>query len=290
MHRPRITRLLADQDGVITRAQARAAGLTGRQVDLRAQREEWSRVAPGIYLAADRPRTARADLRIALHHAGAGAIAHGPSAAWWHGMLDNPPRRHHATIPRHRRTRVPGCRIRHRDLDERDVTHRDGLPLTARALTVLETAISIPGGTVFLDRALQRHVSLPQLHAAHRRNRYRAGATQAGRMLRIAREGGASEAERLLQRLLRRGGFTGWRAHVRALGYELDVAFERERVAIEVDGWAWHRDAERFARDMDRQNALVNAGWQVLRFSWHHLATAPDQVVRDIRAALAARR
>ena len=56
--------------------------------------------------------------------------------------------------------------------------------------------------------------------------------------------------------------------------------------AVEVDGWAWHHQAERFQRHRTRQNALVNDGWLVLRFTWHDLTARPDQVLADIRRAL----
>jgi len=36
-----------------------------------------------------------------------------------------------------------------------------------------------------------------------------------------------------------------------------------------------------------RQNAVVNGGWHVLRFSWHDLTQRPDAVLADIGAALA---
>ncbi|WP_228524356.1 endonuclease domain-containing protein [Rhodococcus rhodochrous] len=101
-----------------------------------------------------------------------------------------------------------------------------------------------------------------------------------------ARDGGHSQAERIFHRLLRQAGLTGWRAHVMSCGYEIDVAFEAERVAIEIDGWAWHRDADRHRHDIERQNVLINAGWHVLRFTWHMLTQDPDGVVRRIRAAL----
>lgn len=84
-----------------------------------------------------------------------------------------------------------------------------------------------------------------------------------------------SEAERILHRLLRTAGLIGWRAHARSCGYEIDVVFDAERVAIEIDGWAWHRDAQRHRRDAERQNVLVNAGWHVLRFTWHTLTQDP---------------
>lgn len=69
--------------------------------------------------------------------------------------------------------------------------------------------------------------------------------------------------------------------------YRLDLAFVHERIAVEVDGWAWHSDVERFRADRRRQNALVLAGWTVLRFTWDDLTNRPEQVVAQIQAALA---
>ena len=33
---------------------------------------------------------------------------------------------------------------------------------------------------------------------------------------------------------------TGWRANYPLAGYRIDVAFPKQKVAIEVDGWAFH--------------------------------------------------
>ncbi len=74
----------------------------------------------------------------------------------------------------------------------------------------------------------------------------------------------------------------------RSLGYEIDVAFPARRLAVEVDGWAWHSGVDRFRWDRQRQNALVNAGWRVLRFTWHDFTARPEAVIAEIRAALAA--
>lgn len=67
----------------------------------------------------------------------------------------------------------------------------------------------------------------------------------------------------------------------------LDVAFVRERIALEVDGWAWHWDVGRFRADRRRQNELVVRGWTVLRFTWHDLHDHQDRVLAEIKAALA---
>jgi very-short-patch-repair endonuclease len=68
---------------------------------------------------------------------------------------------------------------------------------------------------------------------------------------------------------------------------DLDLAFTEAKVAVEVDGWAWHVDVDRFRADRRKGNALANAGWTVLRFTWHDLTARPGYVVAEIRAALA---
>ncbi len=65
------------------------------------------------------------------------------------------------------------------------------------------------------------------------------------------------------------------------------MAFPNAKVAIEIDGWAWHVDQDRFVNDRRKGNALVRAGWVVLRFTWHDLTDSPQTVIAQIVAALA---
>lgn len=291
MDRHEILAILARQDGVITRAQALACQMSPSAVGRLLRSGEWIPVETGVYQRADRERTPAVELRAAVYGAGFDAVASGPSACWWHGLLDSVPDRIHVTVPRNRyRPRSHAVSVRRRDLPWKDTLVVRHLPVTALPLTVLETAVVIPGGTALMDRALQRHTTLAELRRAHERNAGRHGTVAAARLLDIAESGGHSEAERLLLHLLRKAGLDGWRIHVRSCGFEIDVAFEKERVAIEVDGWRWHRDPERFRRDTERQNILVNAGWHVLRFTWHTLNDDPEGVIRRICEALARRR
>ncbi len=62
----------------------------------------------------------------------------------------------------------------------------------------------------------------------------------------------------------------------------LDLAFPDRRLAIEIDGWAWHHNPERFQEDPRRQNALVAAGWTVLRFTWADLVERPEHVLATV--------
>ena len=90
-------------------------------------------------------------------------------------------------------------------------------------------------------------------------------------------------------RLLRAARITGWSANQRLAGYEVDVLFRTERVAIEIDGFAFHSDAESFQRDRAKQNAIALIGYQVLRFTWLDLIEYPDRVLDEVKRAIRAR-
>ena len=137
-----------------------------------------------------------------------------------------------------------------------------------------------------MDRALQGNLELEQLWQAHLRNKGRHGSPAARRLLQAASDGARSEAERLLVRLLRAAKVSGWKANFPVCGYLVDIAFPKERVAIEVDGWAFHNDQTTFQRDRTRQNTIALSGWQVLRFTWLDLTEYPQRVIAEIAAAL----
>ena len=55
-----------------------------------------------------------------------------------------------------------------------------------------------------------------------------------------------SAAERVIVKLLRGAGITGWEVGVPFGPWTIDLAFPDAKVAVEVDGWAWHVDVDRF--------------------------------------------
>ena len=62
------------------------------------------------------------------------------------------------------------------------------------------------------------------------------------------------------------------------------------RVAVELDGAAFHGSREARERDLRRDTALAAAGWIVLRFSYARLIADPDGCRREIaRPAVRAR-
>ncbi len=288
-----IEELADSRDGVLTLDEATRGGLTLRQVRHRVRTGQWTKLHPGVYLVGRRMPDQQASVRAAVVWAGPGAVASGLTAAWWWQLRDWAPGAAEVTVPRTRSRRCPPAVVlRRRNLDPVDLVVLRGLPVTALPLTVLDAAAALgnDSGRPLVDRALQRRVSFGQLHAAYCRSFGRHGTPWLGRVLRQAADGACSHAERVLHRLLRGARIEGWvtnhRVVLSGLEYWIDVAFEECGLAIEVDGWAWHSDIGRFAHDRRRQNALVLAGWTVLRFTWHDLTSRPQVVVAQIRAAL----
>jgi very-short-patch-repair endonuclease len=282
---------LRDQDGIITLAQARAVGLSQDAVIRRVRSGAWLRCTPGVFFADDRPFTEAARIRAAVWSYGPLATASGLAAAWWHGITRYAPDVVEVTVPKvsnHRRRH--GVRTRRRDLASKDIVERNGLRVTALPLTVIEAAVRQRGGAKLMDGALQRHIELTQLWRAHLRNKGRHGSPAARRLLQAAEDGARSAAERILVKLLRDAGFTGWTTNYPVGGYQVDVGFVNEKVALEADGWAFHSDQEVFQIDRTRQNAIALLGWQVLRFTWLDLTEHPQRVIAEIARALRQRR
>jgi very-short-patch-repair endonuclease len=249
--------------------------------------------SPRVYLVGRREPDQRAGTRAAVAWAGSDAVASGLTAAWWWGLRDWAPGAAEVTVPRARSPRCPpGVVVRRRNLDPADLVVLRGLPVTALPLNVLDAAAALgsDSGRPLVDRALQHRVSFAELHAAYCRSSGRHGSPWLGQVLRQAADGACSDAERVLHWLLRDARIDGWVAnHLVALSgieYWIDVAFVGRRLAIEVDGWAWHSDIDRFARDRRRQNTLVLAGWTVLRFTWHDLMSRRQAIIAEIRVAL----
>lgn len=170
----------------------------------------------------------------------------------------------------------------------------DGIPIVARDRAIVDTIrlLGWNGAKTPLFRGLQLGWVTPTslFEATEILARCR-GNKELKKAAAAAATGSHAESERIAQRIMRRHGFKDFAANYEVhsefglLGI-VDIAFVEQRLAIEIDGRAWHSDAERFQRDRSRQNALVNAGWTVLRFTWDDLISRPQYVAKTVRKAL----
>jgi very-short-patch-repair endonuclease len=287
---------MAAQDGLISRAQAIQAGMSRTAVFRRDASGAWREVLPGVFLSAQVRLTTSSRIRAVAMWAGASGTISGAAAAWWWSLTVVEPLVVEVTVPASVTRRAPArVRILRRDLDEQDRAALNGVAVTGLPLSALHGAVAMgpPAGPMMLDRALQRRVSFNELHAAYCRQIGSRRSAGARRLMAAAGDRAAAESERRFIRLIKKAGIHGWsvNAPMTVMGetFYPDFCFTRERVIVEVDGWAWHHSPQRFQRDRSRQNALVLQGWLVLRFTWFDLVDRPEWVLAQVRAALAAR-
>jgi len=96
-----------------------------------------------------------------------------------------------------------------------------------------------------------------------------------------------SGAERKAHRDLRASRLTGWQTNwpvvLAGLLYYIDIAFPAVRLAIEIHGRLHETKEDLFQSDRWRQNALVMAGWRVVRFTWEMVRDHPEMMIATIR-------
>ena len=176
----------------------------------------------------------------------------------------------------------------------------NGLRLAPRRDALLDTLTVCPlrEAEELIDRALQLHwLDAPTFTrwVEQRSGHGKKGASRLRHIESRVSSGSRSEAEQRMASLLRRAG-GHWVANYavrddtgRILA-EIDFADPHLKIAIEVDGRAFHSDGRSFERDRQRQNMISLKGWLILRFTWERLVNDPEGVIAEVAAAVMARR
>jgi very-short-patch-repair endonuclease len=291
-----IDELLRTQDGLVSHDQAGEIGIDRHAIHRLVRSGAWIVVRPRVYRAAHHSSSPRSDLRSAALWAGDGATMIGLAAASWWDLTDRVPGpAAFAVGPGGNHTTPPGIVAVRRPVGVLDREQVDGVWVLRRSFAALEAAVELGlvDGARLLDRALQqKRIGIAALGDAREAFGQRHGAVLARRLVALAEGGARSEAERDAIRQLRRAGITGWVPNlpVQLPGFGtaiLDLAFREHRLAIEIDGWAHHRDVDRFRRDGLRQNEVVISGWRVIRVTWYELHEDPGYLPGIVGRALA---
>ncbi len=284
--------VIAGQHGVISRAQAGSCGGSDAAIRTRLSHGDWLRVLPGVFRVVQVPTSAAGRVYAASLWAGPGAVVSGAAAAWWWELTGQEPRTVEVCVPRHRQLRSrPGVVVVRRALPAEDQATVRRVRVAGRAFAALFGAVAFgPPGRAILDRALLRGLSLAEVTATMNRHPSMRGMAMARPWVAAAADHSAAASERLFARLMRGAGIDGWvvnRAQ-RLGGYPVtpDFRLARARLVVEIDGWAFHTDPDRFEHDRARQNLFVGAGYRVLRFTWAQLTERPDWVVDQVREVL----
>jgi very-short-patch-repair endonuclease len=214
-------------------------------------------------------------------------LSHRSAAALW-GIARGASARVDVTAPIGRRGR-PGIALhRFRGLHPDDEAEREGIPVTSVARTLLDLAEVVDSRR--LGRAVEEaeRLGLFDLRAIERvceRNGGRHGLRPLLAVVRSLQPAPEtrSELERGFVDLCRRAQLPTPAVNALVAGYEVDAVWWDYGLAVELDGYAFHRTRAAFERDRTRDAALMLAGYRVLRITARRLEDDPDSVAETIR-------
>lgn len=283
--------LLRGQNKVIRRDQAIAAGLTRARVDDLVRRGRWNAVLPRVYLVGDRVDDPRVRIRACWLWAGDESVIAGQAAAWWLGLVPDPPATTMVIVPlAKRRDPQAGVHVVRATIDPRDADFEDWIKVTRVPRTCLDLARQDQPDR--LETALRlRRTDIPRLEQSLERGRGRRGQIGARRAVADVVDNPWSVGERITHRRLKEAGITGWVANppvrLRSGIRHPDVALMDIKLAIEIDGREHHGSRAAFESDRARDNEFVEAGWTVLHFTWKQVTGDPELMISTIRATVA---
>jgi hypothetical protein len=189
----------------------------------------------------------------------------------------------------------PGIRIhRSRLIHPDDRTIVDGISTTSVARTIVDLADVLedrPLAAVVNEAEVLKRFDLAKVNAVLTRLPGRTGRHRLARVLDAYSEPPGytlTEAEGRLLDLCERHSLPRPQRLFLA-GFELDFYWADARLAVEVDGGAFHRTERAFHEDRRRDRRLAAVGIQVARIAWADLAGDGAELAAELRAIRAER-
>ena len=222
----------------------------------------------------------------------AAVLSHGSAAYLW-GLLVDRPVEPELTVIGRNPGRKPGIRThRAKDLPDRELRTRHGLPTTSPARTVIDLS-----STDTTDRELEAAIAEGRAANLLRPGELERTLDHAGRRPGTARlrallatEGDPgitrSEGERILRRYLRAASLKQPLTNRKIGPWEPDFLWPDERVVVELDSWRFHQHRSAFERDRRKDMALRDLGYTVIRITGRQLNEEPLLVIAHIARAL----
>jgi very-short-patch-repair endonuclease len=178
------------------------------------------------------------------------------------------------------------------ELPPDQITMRGNLPLTTPARTICDLAATEPLRDVeaaLAEARIHRLATDRQITQVITRAPTRPGAPIIRSLLEQEDDSGytRSKAERLLRDLIAKANLERPLFNEPILGYVVDAVWPKQRVVVEVDGYAYHHHRAAFERDRRRDQQLIAAGYTVIRVTWIQLRDRPIETIASIVKTLA---
>ena len=296
--------LAAAQYGLAHRRQLRALGISDDALKRTVRAGELVRRHPEVFAVAGVPDTWHQQLLAAVFDAGPGAAVSHRAAAILLGLARRgAPRVVEISVSRPRSSRVPGVVVhRSRDLSPEHLLVVEGIPCTGPLRTLVDLGAVERHWYVAdaFERALQaRQVTVlgAEWMLTNLSRRGRDGCGVFRRVLDTRALAAAAPDPGLLEprmaRLLRDSGLPvpEYQHEVRQDGRlvaRLDFAYPDWLEAFEVDGFETHGTPTAMSLEFEREHRLKAIGWNITRFTWHHVVRRPTYVLRTVTSVLGA--
>lgn len=279
--------VLSNQQGVIRRDQAVAAGVPSTRIDDLVRRRVWVRILPRVFAVGVDPTNPHTRVRATWLWAGDSSTICGPAAAWWWGLSKVAPAVVTVIVPPpSRRAIQPGVKPIRTTVDVRDTDFENWVRVTTVPRTCLDLARQ--GGPDQLEVALRlRRADAQRLEKSLARSRGRRGQVLARQAALEVATNPWSYAERTAHRYLKEAGITDWMGNppirLRSGIRHPDIAVEDIKLAIELDGREHHTREGDFENDHSRHNDFVREGWTVLGFTANQVTAERAEFIASIR-------
>lgn len=295
----RAARIAARRLGIITRPQARACGLTDKQINARVRNGRWQRVYRGVYRIAGAPENPEQAMYAAAVASGPDARVCGLSALSLLGV-GSPPQLPCVTVPPSGSGRHEAASVRRSPVPRADRTSVGPIPCTAPARALLEAAREVNKDVLveLVDDVITRGLATPSsVLGAVRRSATGPGRAGSIRLrealipwLEDIRPGSAAET-RLIRRISDWGFPAPRRQHPVAVASGrvalLDLAWPEHLVGLEYDGEAFHTPRTLTA-DVGREELIRRLGWWIGRADRHDLRPSSTRLRDELGARLTA--
>lgn len=281
-----IARLATRRGGVVARHELLALGLSHAAIGRRVKAGRLHLIHRGVYAVGHEALTWHARGHAALLAVGGEAALSHASGAIAYRMRRNEGEPFEVTTRGRRPRSRPGLVIHSSCV--LDVRIFDGLAVTTPARTLLDLAAREDISRTLAEAKVARLVTDAELRRELQRNPNHHGSANLARSIDTT-EPTRSELERRFADLLRRAVLPMPRFNARLGRYEVDALWERERLVVEIDGWAAHGHRAAFERDRARDAELQARGYVVLPFTWRQVVDEALLVATRIAQVLARR-
>jgi hypothetical protein len=284
-------RIAARQQGVVTREQLLAAGVTRHEIARLVRRGALIRMHRGVYRVGHGAPSVLARYMAAVLACGDGAVLSGRAAAHLHSLVKGPAATPEVTTTRDRQ--VKGVKVRRvRTLPRGHVIRRRSIPVTSVPRTLVDLAAIMP--TEELGRACHeavvKHGTTPgQVERVLAQRPGAAGAPTLRRIMVGDEPVTLSRLERRFLNLLRAAGLPLPVTNRRFGAHWVDCRWPEFRLTVELHSYRFHNSRRAWENDRQRERDARGRGDEFRRYTWADLEERPSELAGEIAALVEGR-